>query len=195
MEYTTEQIWDEFSKGLRSFIANRVSNPSHVEDIMQDVFIKIHTNIETLNEGSKIKSWVYQIARNTIIDFYRKHKIKHEDIEASPFEDEEAARTLEGFVDQKPAQEILSGLKGMVDGLPEKYAEALSLVEFEGLSQVELAKKLGISISGAKSRVQRGRQLLKDVLLSCCHIEFDRYGTVIDFRPVCCCCCRNARCE
>jgi len=86
-------------------------------------------------------------------------------------------------------QEIASGLREMVESLPEKYRQALLLVEFEGLSQIKLAKKLGISVSGAKSRVQRGRRMIKDALMRCCHFEFDKYGTIIDSHPITCCCC------
>lgn len=189
MEYDTEQLWEEFSSALRSFISRRVSNPSHVEDILQDVFVKIHSNIDLLKDSTKIRSWVYQITRNTIIDCYRKHQIKYEDIDEIPLEDEEAYNSINNMVDLEPVQKVAAGLKGMIDELPEKYSQALYLVEIEGLSQVDLAKRLGISVSGAKSRVQRGRQLLKDNLMKCCHFEFDRYGRIINYQPVCCCCC------
>jgi RNA polymerase sigma-70 factor (ECF subfamily) len=189
MIYNTEQIWDEFSSVLRTFISRRVSNPSQAEDILQEVFIKIHSNIELLKENTKIRSWIYQITRNTIIDYYRKQKIKTEDIDAAAFEEKETFHAIDEMIEAGPAQEVAAGLRGMIDELPEKYSQALYLVEFEGLSQVELAKRLGISVSGAKSRVQRGRQLLRDSLMKCCHFELDRYGTIINIHPACCCCC------
>ncbi|QHQ63347.1 RNA polymerase sigma factor SigZ [Anaerocolumna sedimenticola] len=189
MEYSTEKIWEEFSLALRSFISHRISNSSQVEDILQDVFVKIHSNIDSLKESTKIRSWVYQITRNTIIDYYRKQKIKFEDIDEIPLEEEEAINKINEMVELEPVQKVTAGLRGMIDDLPEKYSQALYLVEFEGLTQVELANKLGISVSGAKSRVQRGRRLLKDSLMKCCHFEFDRYGTIINVRPVCCSCC------
>lgn len=189
MEYSTEQIWEEFSSALRSFISHRVSSPFQTEDILQDVFVKIHSNIDMLQESTKIRSWVYQIARNTIIDYYRKQKIELEDITEIPLEDEAAINNINDIVDLEPAQKVAAGLRGMIDELPEKYSQALYLVEIEGLSQVDLAKRLGISVSGAKSRVQRGRQLLKDILMKCCHFELDRYGKIINYHPNCCCCC------
>lgn len=190
MEYSTEQIWEEFSSALRSFISRRVSNSSHIEDILQDVFIKIHSNIDSLKEDTKIRSWVYQITRNTIVDYYRKQKIKFEDIDEILLEDEGAINNINNMIELEPTQKVAAGLKGMIDDLPEKYSQALYLVEFEGLTQVELAKKLGISVSGAKSRVQRGRQLLKDSLMKCCHFELDLYGAIINIHPICCCCCQ-----
>ncbi len=189
--YGTERILKDFSEGLRKFVASRVSNYSHVDDILQDVFIKIHMNIDSLKDSTKVKSWVFQIAHNTIIDFYRKLKIKAENIDDIIIRDSFSDSTIEKLHVENPEQEIASGLMEMIDALPEKYSQALFLVEIQGLSQVELAKQLGISVSGAKSRVQRGRQMLKDSLMNCCHFEFDRYGTIIDFHPICCCCCNK----
>lgn len=188
MKLSIEQIWEEFSSDLHAFISRRVSNHSDVEDILQDVFIKIHTNIDSLKEDMKIRSWVYQITRNTIIDYYRKYKIKLVNIDEIPLEDMATTNTIEESIEAGPVQQVAAGLKGMINDLPEKYSQALYLVEFEGLTQVELAKKLGISVSGAKSRVQRGRQLLMNSLVMCCHFELDRYGTIINFHPNCCCC-------
>jgi len=183
MQNSTEIIWKAFRKQLRWYILNKVSDSSTVDDILQEVFLKIHSNIDSLKEETKIQSWVYKITKNTIIDYYRKLKIKFEDIEIIDVRDE--------IVEENPAQKVVDGLKDMIISLPVKYAQALLLVEFDGLSQIELAKKIGISVSGAKSRVQRGRQLLRDALLKCCHFEFDQYGKIIDFHPVNCCCLCN----
>jgi len=189
MKYNTEQIWNEFSSGLRAFISSKVSNTSQVDDILQDVFIKIHSNIDHLKDYSKIRSWVYQITRNTIIDYYRNQKMKIDYVDSISLDNSYTSHKIDDIIDSEPSQKVVAGLRGMIDELPEKYSQALYLVEFEGLSQVELAKKLGISISGAKSRVQRGRQLLKESLMKCCHFELDRYGVIIDYHPACCCCC------
>ena len=157
----------------------------------------------SLEDDAKICGWVYSIARNTIIDHYRRHKTAFVDIdtlhlteetdEENPGRnvnlDETAVSLIYEEKDQEAAQEIAAGLREMIESLPGIYAQALLSVEFDGLSQIELAKKLGISVAGAKSRVQRGRQMLKDMLMRCCHFEFDRYGTIIDFHPVKCCCC------
>lgn len=189
MGYSTEKIWEDFSKRLRTFISNRISNPSHIDDILQDVFVKIHKNIGLLEDDTRIRSWVYRIARNTVIDYYRRQKIREEDIDAFQIDDEDTLINNDEIDVENPAKEVASGLKEMIEALPEKYSQALILVELEGLSQVELAKRLDISVSGAKSRVQRGRQLLKDSLMKCCHFEFDRFGTIIGISPACCCCC------
>jgi len=180
----TEKIWSEFSNQLKSFILHHISDKSVADDILQDVFVKIHCQIDTLKDDLKIRGWIYQITRNTIIDYYRKKKILGENSE----------RIVDEFdcnFDDNPAQEIASGLEQMVTTLPEKYAQALLFTEFQGNSQIELADKIGLSVSAAKSRVQRARSLLKDDLMKCCHFEFDRYGTITDYHPITCCCCKQ----
>lgn len=182
----TEVLWEQFSSRLQHFIAGKISDPFAAEDILQDVFLKIHHNINHLKEGKKLESWVYQITRNTIIDHYRKKRLPQ-----SPMPE-----NLPVFdTDTESAHFRIAGnLRNMVSLLPEKYKEALLLTDFNGMSQVELAKKLNISVSGAKSRVQRARKMLKELLLQCCHFEFDRRGTIIDYhRSDTCNCCQTSK--
>ena len=81
----------------------------------------------------------------------------------------------------------------MARALPPMYAQAIALVDFEGLSFDEAARRMSVSVSGAKSRVQRARKMIRDSLLRCCHFVFDRYGTIIDYYPACCCCSSASR--
>jgi len=192
MLINTEKIWETFGNRLKSYINRRISNPFLAEDILQDIFLKIHSNIDTLKDDSKIHSWIYRIARNTIIDHYRKNKIQPEDIAEFYLEDKESLLVINEVAENDYTQEVASGLREMIEALPAKYAQALLQVEFEGISQIELARKLRLSTSGVKSRVQRGRQMLKDSLMRCCHFQFDKYGTVIDYHPVTCCCCQSS---
>lgn len=185
MPQKTERIWEDFSDQLRQFIRNRIKDDALAEDLLQDVFVKIHSRVDTLQDMTKIRGWLYQIARNTVIDHYRRHK----PLAALP----DSLVPEEEGTEDTPHQEIASGLKGLAEELPEKYAQAILLTEFQGLTQKELAQQLGISVSGAKSRVQRARQMIKDLLMHCCHFEFDRYGTIIDFHSITCCCCAAQR--
>ena len=172
MNPTLEQIWNEFAEKLRLFIQKRVSNPAEAEDILQDVFLKIGTRLSQLEDTAKLQGWLYLIARNTVIDHYRKQRETVELPETLAVEDEPAE-----------LEELKASFRRMIHGLPGPYREAILLTEFDGLSQVELARRLGISVSGAKSRVQRGREQLKEMLLDCCHFEFDRRGRVFDCHP------------
>ena len=181
---TTEDIWSEFGQRLRGFILKRIPEPADADDILQDVFVKLHTRIDTLRDQDRLAPWLYQIARNTIIDYYRARQPLAPLSEAIRIEDEPETGD--------PEARIARGLVGMIDRLPDKYRQAVVLSELQGLPQHAVADRLGLSLSGAKSRVQRGRQLLRQALLDCCHFEFDRLGGLIDYTPKPACCPRCA---
>ncbi|MCJ7619580.1 MAG: RNA polymerase sigma factor SigZ, partial [Anaerolineae bacterium] len=176
-----ESVWSQFSDQLRSFIRSRVSDEQTAEDILQDVFLRIHANMGTLKDLSKLQGWIYQITRNAIIDYYRTQRPTSE--------------LPENLVSGDYAHEedliasLAADVREMAESLPEPYREAFVLTAYEGLSQKQLAERLGLSYTGAKSRVQRARQKVRDMLMICCHFEFDRRGMVIDYhQPHCCCC-------
>jgi len=177
-----EKIWINLSDKLKSFILSRISDKAVAEDILQEVFIRIHANIDTLRDDTKIHSWIYQITRNLINDHFR--NLKKENLRPHDIHEKE-----ESSADQKIMEEAVHDMIKMMDKLPAEYCEALCLTELEGLSQIDYAQRIGISYSGAKSRVQRSRKLLKDMLMNCCHYEFDKYGTVLNISPNTCCCC------
>lgn len=174
MTSTLENIWHEFADRLRNFIRSRVADPQTTEDILQDVFMKIQARLESLKDPGKLEGWIYLIARNAVIDHYRTRK-----------ETVEVPETLAAEPDTQDGDvaELKAAFRRMVLNLPEPYREALVLTEFEGLTQQQLADRQGISLSGAKSRVQRGREQLKQMLHECCTFEFDRRGKVIDCSP------------
>jgi RNA polymerase sigma-70 factor, ECF subfamily len=174
MNATLEHIWHEFADRLRKFIRSRVSDPDTAEDILQDVFVKIQTRLDQLNDPATLQSWIYLIARNAIIDHYRTRK---------PTVEVPESLAVEPDTGNGEAEELKAAFRRMIFSLPEPYRDALVLTEFDGLTQQQLADRLGISLSGAKSRVQRGREQLKRMLHECCTFEFDRRGKVIDCTP------------
>ncbi len=175
MDITIESIWDSYHNNLLLFIKKRVADHSTAEDILQDVFIKILSNIKSLKDNSKIKSWLYQITRNTIIDHYRSNR-KLQELPLSLAQREEERE--EG----KEEDEIGRCMLPMINQLPEKYRDALLLSEIKGLSQKEVATTLNISYPNAKIRVQRGRKMLKASLTDCCSFNVDKYGKIIDYK-------------
>jgi RNA polymerase sigma-70 factor, ECF subfamily len=177
-----ELAWNEYSHRLLGFIKGKVSDPEEAEDILQEVFIRVHTGLCCLQEWTAMEKWIYRVARNLIIDHYRARK-RHEELG----DDIEAAGGLDEL-EADPLAQLAFSLKDTIAELPEPYREALVLTEYRGLSQAEYAKKAGISLSGAKSRVQRARGKLKELLLGCCHFELDRLGGIIDYHERCCRC-------
>jgi len=176
MNANLETIYNDFHSKLKSFVVGRVSDVDTAEDILQDVYLKIHSKMDGLREEDRLESWIYQITRNAIIDYYRRARPQDElsDSLASPPDDESDA-----------VSQLASSVKGMLGCLDDKYREALELTELQGLPQSELATRLDISVSGAKSRLQRAREKLKEAFLDCCHFEFDRLGRVVDYHPNC----------
>jgi RNA polymerase sigma-70 factor, ECF subfamily len=179
---TTEVVWETFHEPLQQFIRRRVSDDATAEDLLQDVFLDIHQHIDTLRDVKKLESWIYQVTRNAIIDSYRSKKA------TTTLEAPEALHLSEELPDEDVVTELFPSVRAMVLSLPAKDRQALILTEYQGLTQKELAERLGISLSGAKSRVQRARDKLRQQLLACCHFELDRRGHIIDYQPHCTCC-------
>jgi RNA polymerase sigma-70 factor (ECF subfamily) len=185
---TTERVWEEFHTPLQQFIRRRVSDEAAAEDILQDVFLRIHQHMDSLKDVRKLEGWIYQITRHAIIDAYRKP------LQETTLEAAEALDLPEELPDDDLVSELLPSVRAMVRNLPEADRQALVLTEYQGLTQKELAERLGLSFSGAKSRVQRAREKLKQQLLECCHFELDRRGHIIDYQPRCHCCETGACC-
>ncbi|WP_309119794.1 RNA polymerase sigma factor SigZ [Paenibacillus sp.] len=175
---TTQDIWTEYHEILLKFIRSRVRNAYDAEDLLQEVFQKIHHSIHRLADERKLQSWVFRITRNAITDYYRRNAKKLE-LETS---DHGMGDVVEEMQQDGNLNHVVSRwIRCIVQDLDEKYREAILLTEFEQMTQKELAQRLGISISGAKSRVQRGREKVKEKLLECCYLVRDRLGNVIDY--------------
>jgi RNA polymerase sigma-70 factor (ECF subfamily) len=190
MFITTEQVWNAFHAPLLQFIRTRVADDSSAEDILQEVFLKIHQHIETLKDVKKLESWVYLITRHTIIDFYRSKEQPKASLDAT-----EVLGLAEDLPDDDVITDLFPAVRAMVKSLPEQDRRALVLTEFQGLTQKEYGERLGLSFSGAKSHVQQAREKLKQQLLECCHFEWDRRGGVIDYQPQCQCCSTRSCCS
>lgn len=161
-------FWNEYKTRLRSYIARRVQGRDAVDDILQDVFLKAYASLHTVKSQGSLAPWLYRIAANAIADYYRGQKPTEE------ISDELAAPVPEVDV----VAELATCLQPLIDGLPETYRLPLVLSEIEGLTQKEVADRLGLSLSGAKSRVQRGREKLRERLHDCCEIETGQSGIV-----------------
>lgn len=171
--------WQDVAARLRPFIARRVS-PTEIDDVLQDVFIRMQRGLPALRDEERFTSWLFQIARSSVAEHMRtrsRHPLPdredHEPDQPEPDDDDdrEAARALAGCVSMFVAQ------------LASPYREAVTLVELEGLTMREAADMAGISISGMKSRVQRGREQLRAMFDACCEIAIDARGKPTDFTP------------
>ncbi len=165
-------FWQEHKDRLRSYIAKRVRESDAVDDILQNVAIKAYISLHTVKSRGSITSWLYRIAANAIADHYRARKPWDE------LPNELAAPEPE----RDYVAELATCVQPLISELPEIYQSALVLSEIEGLPLKEVANRLDISLSGAKSRVQRGRENLRQRFLDCCDIETGRRG-ITGFEP------------
>lgn len=174
---SSERLLDELRGDLRKFIARRIQNQADVDDVLQEILIKIHRSADRLNDENNLFAWVYAIARNAIVDHYRKQR---------------PTTSLDGDIDnptdlaEEPPEadalgEIADCLRPFLGHVPEKYRDAIVHTDLEGMTQGDLAQRLGLSVSGAKSRVQRAREHLKGMLLECCRLEFNAKGRVVGY--------------
>ena len=166
----TTNIWKEFNQQLLRFIKARVNNAETAEDILQEVFIKIHKSVHKVRDDKKIASWIYQITRNSIIDHYRKKKVDSTTLNFEEFLPEEINKSVIDFT---------KCVKPFILQLPEKYKDVLLKTTYAKISQKDYALQNSLSYSATKSRVQRGRQQLNELFNQCCTIEADKYGNVL----------------
>lgn len=174
---STETIWAHLNAELRQFIRRRVSDDHAADDLLQETFLRIHSNLGTLRDSDRLAAWVYQIARNVVRDHHRKATTS-----IVALGDTDPA----SVGDDHPNSPRCSGadwLDEMIGTLPDGYREAVKLAEMEGLTQQEVAHQFGITLSGAKSRVQRGRAKLREALNECCKFQFDHAGRLLGCDP------------
>lgn len=187
MTKMTEELWQLVHDGLRAFIAKRINDQDHVDDILQDVFVRVHRQIDSVNDPRRLVSWIYQVTRHAIIDHYRKPGRQRE-VPAGLSSELEVLKevpTMSDITRQGDGAELRTELAGclrpMIERLSQDYRDAITLVELEGLTQEAAAQRMGISLSGMKSRVQRARKQLKQMLDDCCVIQLDRRRAVVDY--------------
>jgi len=168
--------WRDIEARLRPYVARRVASAAEVDDIVQEILVRVHKGLETLRDDESFGGWVYRIAARTIADAAKSHArdpiARGRDIvdAAGGGSDEAADLQLE----------LGECVALFVARLPSPYREAITLTELQGLTQKEAAEMLGTSLSGMKSRVQRGREKIREMFEQCCEISVDGRGRVVD---------------
>ncbi|MHC2990347.1 hypothetical protein OB13_01620 [Pontibacter sp. HJ8] len=165
MQKDTLTVWEGLKDNLYRFILKRVKNQVEAEDILQEVFIKIHLNLDNLTNHANVQAWAYQITRNQIVDFYKKtrHAVELQDT------------TLEKL--PEPERKLMyCCFESFIHELPQKYRKVIELINFEGKKQQEVAELLGVSLANTKSRVHRAKEMLKEKFVTCCQFTLDDHG-------------------
>ncbi|AUC83895.1 RNA polymerase subunit sigma-70 [Polaribacter sp. ALD11] len=165
---TTKQVWTSYSKDLKRFIISKVKDTTIADDILQDTFIKIHTKLHTLKDSTKLKSWCFTVARNSILDYW---KSTNQTFEIANFESK--AEILNEIHTEKDC------LRGILKHLPKKYRDPLFLSDIKGLKQQEVANQLHQSLPTTKSQIQRARKLIAQGFIDCCGFVLNKNGNLV----------------
>jgi RNA polymerase sigma-70 factor (ECF subfamily) len=179
-----EPSWDELRANLRGFIARRVGNQADVDDLVQRVLLQIVKGLGSLRDAERLHAWMYRTARNVIADHYRSPAVRREVASGDAVDIAQHERPGPASSDEDEdiaGRELAACMAPMLRQLPARYREALTLADLEGVNQADAARRVGVSLSGMKSRVQRGRKRLKLLLEACCQLELDRRGGVVGF--------------
>jgi RNA polymerase sigma-70 factor (ECF subfamily) len=178
--------WSEPHERLRGFVARRVPDRVVVDDLAQDILLRLYTHMGRLREQERLDAWAYQVARNAIADYWRDRAARRE-LPLDQDLSEQLASLPELESDETAAQlrsEIATCLAPMVERLPEPYRDAIRLTDLGDRTQAEAAAMLGLSVPGMKACVQRGRSQLRELLRACCQIELDRRGQITELEPL-----------
>jgi RNA polymerase sigma-70 factor (ECF subfamily) len=174
VESNVEILWRDLHDRLVSYVSRRAASVQETEDIVQDVFLRMHLATDASQPIDRLDAWMFRVARNAVIDRHRRRRPTGDiDDDAIPADPEPS------FEDQR--NELAGCLLPFVAKLPEPYAEAVRWVDVDGLTQIEAARRAGISVPGMKSRVQRGRARLRELLDACCRFELDVRGRVVGY--------------
>ena len=175
---TARETWLALDQRLRPFVARRVAIPADVDDGMQDVFVRLHRGVGALRDEQRYGPWLFRVARSALSDHHRRAR-RHPSAPAAAAPELPAPPEAEVDLNEL----LAAAVRPVVATLPEPYREALTLTELEGLTQREAAERLGISLPGMKSRVQRGRRLLREAFEACCAVALDARGHVVACEP------------
>lgn len=165
---TTQQVWTKYAEDLKRFIFSKVKDEAVTEDILQDSFIKIHTKLHTLKDLKKLKPWIFSIARNSVLDYF---KTTNKTFEYANFEAETEIETH--------THTEKDCLRGILQNLPKKYRDPIFLSDIKGLKQQEVANQLKQNITTTKSQIQRARKLIAQGFMDCCGYQLNEEGNLV----------------
>jgi RNA polymerase sigma-70 factor (ECF subfamily) len=179
----TDEMWREVLVQLRAFVRRRIADPERADDLVGDILARIHQNLHSVDDGERLAHWVFRVAGNAVIDEYRRAARGREQLVATLAD---AAVEDSGSPDEDDSSvvdELSMCLRPLLGGLPPEQRRAVELIDLEGLPQARAAQREGVSVSGMKSRVQRGRRRLADLLGQCCALTLDARGLPMDYAP------------
>ncbi|MBI2063385.1 MAG: RNA polymerase sigma factor [Candidatus Yanofskybacteria bacterium] len=154
-----EEIVCQYQRDLVNFHYRFVGNRYEAEDLAQETFIKVYKKFDTLKEPDKLKSWIFQIARNTVIDFFRKNKNKAFALDSAILENIPETTAVD-YQERVANLEVSKELEHCIDQLVKEDRAIIKLLYYEGFSYKEIGELLNINQNTLKSRLHRARKIL-----------------------------------
>lgn len=168
----TKTVWDFYAKDVERFIFSKIKNKEATNDLTQEVFIKIHTKLPSLKDIDKLKSWVFAISRNTILDYFRATK----KMETVAYKDFDIVEEEESIKHDHREHDCLFSI---VKKLPKKYRVPLFLADIKGVKQTDIAKTLKLPLPTVKSQIQRARKMIAQGFIECCDYKLNDKGFLV----------------
>lgn len=163
-----EALAGELHRHVLAFFRRRVSNAVDAEDLVQDTMLRMVRSLKDLRSKDRLHPWLFRIAHSVLADYWQsRSRAPETELDTESLADAD-------LTSAHATKELAGCLRLFVDRLPGRYRETVELSEIEELPHREIAQRLGLSISGVKSRVQRGREQLRHLVLGCCAVDF--YG-------------------
>jgi len=172
MNLETKEIWDTYALDVKRFIFKKTKNKDLSNDLLQETFIKIHTKKSTLKDSKKLKSWLFSVANNTVLDYFRNHQKNN-------FYALNNTNIIDEISNNKEHHSFHDCLNGIIKNLPKKYREPLFKYDIKGIKQNEIAKELNLPLPTIKSQIQRARKMIKKGYMDCCGFEVNNKGFLI----------------
>ena len=167
-----DSIWSEYRSKLSAFVYSRIANPADAEDLLQEILIKVYRNVESVKSDRSLESWIFQIARNSIIDYYRRKKT---------FSQLDLEELWNDDTDPDTKHILAQCVVPFIEALPENQRDLLRAIDLEGQSQKEYAALHGLPYSTLKSRVKKAREALRSLFEDCCHFSVDARGNIMEY--------------
>lgn len=165
---TTQRIWEMHHQDVKQFIMSKIKDEDIANDLLQETFIKIYTKKETLQNIGKLKSWMFTIARNTVLDYFKQSTKTREFFDT------------DSIVEERKIEHNASDcLHGIIKHLPEKYRDPLFLSDIRGMKQANIAQQLNLQLSTTKSRIQRARKQITQGFIECCDFKLNQKGYLV----------------
>lgn len=165
----SKELWETYHKDITHFIFSKVKDEQVTNDLVQEIFIKAHTKLDTLLDVSKVKSWLLTIARNSAMDYFRRST---KTVPLKEFD------SVDEFWDEEK-HSVKDCLPGIIKHLPKKYRDPLFLSDIKGMKQVEVAKQLKRPLATVKSQIQRARKLIAKGYMDCCDYTVNDKGFLV----------------